>query len=358
VFRSVGHSDQASSLDHLEADDYRRDPPTARPDLAPPTSEIALTVVIPAYNEQERLPALLDSLGAHIDADRTEVFVVDDGSTDGTAELANELLRQFRHGHLIQHAINRGKGGAVRSGVLRASGRSVIYMDADAATELSSIEVLLQGLAVADVAVGSRAHDDSVVAGSKRSRIMMGRTFNRLTRALTGLTIRDTQCGFKAFRAHAARMLFVSCTTNGFAFDVEVLTNAHRLGFTVTEVPVTWRHVEGSKVSGLLDPLRMSADLIRATYRPTVFDIGGVRLMDPFALHLSAAALPHHAVVIWGSQSVEVLLAGDSDEQLHAVATTFRGMGIDAEPFTRTVDVRRSTPARTAPSWRQVSPNN
>jgi hypothetical protein len=232
-------------------------------------------------------------------------------------------------------------------------------MDADAATELRSIDTLLEGLAVADVAVGSRAHDDSVVAGSKRSRVLMGRTFNRLTRALTGLDIRDTQCRFKAFRAPAARMLFASCTTNGFAFDVEVLTNANRLGFTVTEVPVTWRHVEGSKVRGLLDPLRMSADLIRATYRPTLFSIGGVRLNDPTALHLGAFTLPHHAVVVSDSQSVEVLLAGDSDMQLHTIAASFRKMGIDAEPFTRKVDVRRSMPARMSlpTSWQQVPPS-
>jgi hypothetical protein len=318
--------------------------------------ELDLSIVIPAYNEELRLPAVLGALDAHVDLGRTEVLVIDDGSTDRTAEVATELLRHYEHGRLIELPTNGGKGAAVRHGVLLATGPNVIYMDADAATELSSIDTLLEALTFADVAVGSRAHDDSVVAGSKRSRVMMGRAFNGFTRVLTGLRIRDTQCGFKAFRAPAARMLFACSSTNGFAFDVEVLANANRFGFSVVEVPVDWHHVDGSKVSSLIDPLRMSADLFRAAYRSAVFTVGGVAVGNPAMLGRESVILPHHAVVLSDDESAEVLLAGDSHQQLHATAVRFRRMGVDAEPFTREVDLKRWAHAQPSPVSRQPVP--
>jgi glycosyltransferase involved in cell wall biosynthesis len=191
-----------------------------------------------------------------------ELIVVDDGSEDATADVAADHLRGVPRARLVRLPLNSGKGAAVRAGVARARGRAVVFMDADLATDPDDLPALLAGLETGDVAIGSRAVEGSTVEGASAARAHMGRTFNRLTRVLTGLNLKDTQCGFKAFRAPAANLLFHLGVVDGFAFDVEILTLARRIGYRVNEVPVHWHAVKGSRVSVLRDPALMARDVL------------------------------------------------------------------------------------------------
>jgi len=227
----------------------------------------AFSIVVPAYNEVERLPSTLTALAAHWSGPDIEVIVVDDGSTDATSGIARELLQTFSRRRLLQLSANCGKGAAVRAGMLEAQGRVVAFMDADLATDLEGLPALLGALESADVAIGSRAVDDAVVEGGTRVRAAMAHAFNRLARTLTGLSMLDTQCGFKAFRAPVAQQLFRLTKVDGFAFDVEVLTLASRLGLTVVEVPVRWASVDGTRVRPIADSFRMTRDLVQIATR-------------------------------------------------------------------------------------------
>lgn len=226
-----------------------------------------VSVVVPAYNEADRLAGTLPRLIALVDDGSTEVIVVDDGSVDATAEIVTAAFGSHPRLHVLRLERNRGKGAAVRAGVLAATGHSIVFMDADLATELTHLSLLLRTLDRADVVVGSRAVDGSRVIDAAASRALMGRVFNAMTRRLTGIPVRDTQCGFKAFRADAARTVFSLSSVDGFAFDVEVLTLAKRLGLEVEEVPVTWRSVPGTKVRPAVDSVKMMRDLIRIAVR-------------------------------------------------------------------------------------------
>jgi len=231
----------------------------------------ALSVVVPAYNEARRLtlslPPLLDVVS---DAD-AELIVVDDGSDDGTAEVAAGLLAGVPGAKVVRLALNSGKGAAVRTGVNHARGRSIVFMDADLATDLHDLPALLDALETADVAIGSRVVEGATVDGASSARARMGRTFNRVARAVTGLDLGDTQCGFKAFRAPVAQLLFHLGVVDGFAFDVEILALARRMGYRVAEVPVHWHAVEDSSVDVLRDPGRMVRDVLltQARWRRT-----------------------------------------------------------------------------------------
>jgi glycosyltransferase involved in cell wall biosynthesis len=228
--------------------------------------EPTVSIVVPAYNEAERLPATFETLRQWSTSD-VEIIVVDDGSTDDTSDIARDLVRSFRRGRLLQLPANRGKGAAVRTGMLEARGRLVAFMDADLATDLDALPALLDALKSADVAIGSRAVKGSLVEPGTRTRTAMARAFNRIARVLTGLTLLDTQCGFKAFRAPTAQLLFRLARVNGFAFDVELLTLASRLELRVVEVPVRWRAVDGTRVRAVGDSFRMGRDLLRIASR-------------------------------------------------------------------------------------------
>lgn len=228
-----------------------------------------LTIIVPAFNEAARLgdgmrrfESAVES-GA-IDLETTELIVVDDGSTDATEATARKLLAPLPHHRVVRKPVNRGKGAAVRTGVAVATGACTAYMDADMAIDPVAVPLLLDGLASHDVAVGSRALPDSMVESSYAVRSLMGRLFNQLVTTGTGLGLRDTQCGFKGFRTPVARLLFHLATIDRFAFDVEVLTHARRLGLSITEVPVHWRHVPGSTIHPLHDSLRMLSDVYRS----------------------------------------------------------------------------------------------
>ena len=228
-----------------------------------------LTIIVPAYNEAHRLGAGMRRLEAAaaagaVDLEHTRVVVVDDGSTDGTAAVAEKLLAPFPHHRVLRLPFNQGKGAAVRVGVAEARSPYTAYMDADMAIDPLAVPLLLDGLETSDVAIGSRALRDSMVETTYVVRSLMGRLFNEIVTAGTGLGLKDTQCGFKAFRTPVARLLFHLVRIDRFAFDVEVLARARRLGLAITEVPVQWMHVEGSTVHPLHDSLTMVGDVYRS----------------------------------------------------------------------------------------------
>jgi dolichyl-phosphate beta-glucosyltransferase len=228
---------------------------------------LALSVVIPAYNEAGRLPRTLRDLQAFLDTDRrsAEVIVVDDGSTDGTSEVVRQAELDDDRIRLIRLPQNRGKGYAVRTGVVNAAGALVLFADADGATpfeELSRLEARLSGST--RIAIGSRGiRTETTRVEARLYRRIAGRLFHAVVRfyAIRGFT--DTQCGFKLFDAAAAHDLFSRMRMSGYSFDVEVLLMALRAGYQVAEVPINWTHQPGSKVHVIRDGLRMAFDVIR-----------------------------------------------------------------------------------------------
>lgn len=226
-----------------------------------------LSIVIPAYNEESRIePTIRETVSYCRSGGRAfELILVDDGSTDGTSAVGRRLAEEFGELRVIRLAANHGKGYAVRTGVVNALGRGVLFADADGATPISEIERLERALyAGADLAVGSRALPaEGVQVHAKMYRHIIGRTFHHLVEWLADAGVKDTQCGFKLFRSSVAQDLFSRMRMSGFSFDVELLVMARRRGYQVAEVPVNWTHQPGSKVRLTLDSLRMAADLFR-----------------------------------------------------------------------------------------------
>jgi dolichyl-phosphate beta-glucosyltransferase len=225
-----------------------------------------LSIVIPAYNEVDRLEPTVRRILEYCGTERPdhEILVVDDGSTDGTADLARRIAAQHPSLEVLELGVNRGKGAAVRAGMVAARGARVLFCDADLATpieELAKLEAFVdRGF---DIAIASRAAPGADIRVRQHPlREMMGRTFNLLVRALAVGGIADTQCGFKLFTRQAAHDLFGRALLDGFAFDVEILWLA-RGRYRIAEVPVTWRHVAESKVSPGSDAARMFLDLAR-----------------------------------------------------------------------------------------------
>jgi dolichyl-phosphate beta-glucosyltransferase len=226
-----------------------------------------LSIIIPAYNEEFRITPTVRDIVRYCRASRRafELILVDDGSRDGTSAVGLLLCQEFPELRLIRLAANQVKGYAVRTGVVNAIGRTVLFADADGATPIGEIERLEAALERgADMAVGSRAlRVDGVQVKAKVYRHLIGRTFHQLVERLADVGVKDTQCGFKLFRCSVAQDLFSRMRMNGFSFDVEVLVIARRQGYQVAEVPVNWTHQPGSKVRLTSDSLRMAADLFR-----------------------------------------------------------------------------------------------
>lgn len=232
----------------------------------------SVSFIIPAYNEAARLGALLERLIDYAASQpyAAEVIVVDDGSTDATAEIAREAGQRGPSVpvRVLRHERNRGKGAAVRTGVLAATGDVALYLDADGATPPEEAPKLLDLLAAgAEVAAGTRVHAGGDMRASQPPlRRIGGRLFALARRRLILSDVEDTQCGFKALRREAARAIFSRQRLDGWSFDAEVLYLARRLGFTVAQTPVAWRHVEGSRFQeqfGLRLALREVRDLLR-----------------------------------------------------------------------------------------------
>ena len=228
----------------------------------------ALSIVIPAYNEERRLPASLRDIKTFFQAFPLplEVLVVVERSTDRTLDLAREAAADAAWIEVIDNQVHRGKGYAVKSGMLRAKGEIVLFMDTDLSTPLTEVIAFLSHFndhPSADVVIGSRAEAKSrVVKKQSWLRRNLGRAFNRFVQGIAMRGITDTQCGFKAFRLRAVRDVFAMQTTDGFAFDVEVLMLAQELGYKIDVKPVHWVNSPDSKVRILLDPLKMLWDLL------------------------------------------------------------------------------------------------
>jgi len=236
---------------------------------------IALTIILPAFNEAERLPTTLATyLGWFPDgADEVEVLVVDDGSTDDTLAVAEAAAARDPRVRVLPTQPNHGKGFAVRAGMLAARGDRVVFTDADGSYTPAEVERVALALAGADVAIGARGEVD---AGSGPIlRRVASRVFNQAMRLMLGLPYRDTQCGLKGFRREAAKELFARAAVNGFAFDAEALFLAGRLGLRVAEVPVRAEERDGSKVRLAVDALRMLRDMwgVRRAARAGRYDL-------------------------------------------------------------------------------------
>jgi len=231
---------------------------------ADPPGEMRLTVVVPAYMEQGRIATTVTRLWLDLHAVAVhgglEVLVVDDGSTDATAAQAESAGAV-----VVRHEVNRGKGAAVRSGVLAARGRTIAFTDADLAYAPDQIPGLVSLVEEGwDVVVGSRRHTDTTtLVRARRLREIGGRGINLLTRAVLLGQYRDTQCGLKAFRSDVARLIFTHTRVDGFAFDVEVFHLIERYHLTLAEVPVRVENSSSSTVRVVRDALRLVRDLFR-----------------------------------------------------------------------------------------------
>jgi dolichyl-phosphate beta-glucosyltransferase len=225
----------------------------------------ALSLVIPAYNEQARLPYTLSQIETYVCREGLdcEVIVVDNGSRDATSAVVQQASHRFSALRLLR-TDRRGKGRAVRTGMLAAEGAVVIFADADLSWE---VQDLSRFVALVDegtpIVIGSREGVGARRVGEPIYRHLMGRVFNRVVQALAVPGIEDSQCGFKAFRADAARAVFSRQRIDGFGFDVEVLYLARRLGFALQVVPLHWEHKENSRVAPVRDTLLMLADVLR-----------------------------------------------------------------------------------------------
>ncbi len=230
-----------------------------------------LSVIIPAYNERERIGRSLAKILDYMTQNsiRAEILVIDDGSTDDTAGAASRHLGHGR-GRVLKNVENRGKGYSVRRGVLEARGRWVLMTDADLSTPIEEHARLAAAARDRDldIVIASRGLAESKIEiRQKRLRETMGKTFNVLIRALTGLRFRDTQCGFKLMDRRRVLPIFERMVVDGFAFDVELLYVASRFGLGIAELPVIWRNSPESKVGIATAPPRMLLDVLRVMWR-------------------------------------------------------------------------------------------
>jgi dolichyl-phosphate beta-glucosyltransferase len=223
-----------------------------------------LSIIIPSYNEESRLPATLDSIAAYLsDSGReAEVLVVDDGSKDGTAAVAEYFRIKIPTLRVISNGVNRGKGYSVRHGMQEARGRIALFTDADLSAPIEEAGKLIDALDTYDVAIGSRAMDRSLISvRESRFREFAGIIFNKIVRIILWLPFVDTQCGFKAFRRETCGILFEQQTIDRFGFDPELLYLARHHGLRAAEIPVRWGHSAATKVSMLHDSIQMFIDV-------------------------------------------------------------------------------------------------
>jgi len=236
---------------------------------------IDLSIVAPAYQEERRIGPSLERLTswARERAATTEIVVVDDGSSDGTAAL---VAGYAAHGvRLVRLAVNRGKGAALRAGVAASGGARVLLTDVDLSTPITEVDRLMPHLENADVVMGSRALSESRITRRQPIwREIAGKTFNAAIRVLGVRGFRDTQCGFKLLRGEVARELFAAMTIDRYAYDVELVWLARRRGYRVVEVGVEWRDEGGSRVRVLRDGTRMLIDVVRLRLRSLRRDAG------------------------------------------------------------------------------------
>jgi len=229
-----------------------------------------LSVVIPCYNEEQRLPRTIEQIERFLDGrgESYELILVDDGSTDGTRQIMDAAAERNPAVQIEALARNRGKGRALAEGVAVARGMKVLITDADLSTPIEELDKLEAALAAgAGAAIASRAVKGSRVEVSQPIyRVLMGKVFNLIVQAVLLPGIWDTQCGFKLFRADIARDAFAHLTTDGFGFDPEVLYRVKRRGVRIAEVPVVWRNSAPTKVSAIRSSLDMLRHVVRVRF--------------------------------------------------------------------------------------------
>ena len=251
-----------------------------------------ISIVIPAYNEGARLRPTLERVLNFVrqQAWDAEVIVVDDGSTDNTADIVREYEQSSAIVRLVQNPGNRGKGYSVRSGVMNARGRIILFTDADLSSPIEEAPKLLSEIeAGADVAIGSRwMRSELQTKRQSLARQVLGRAFNLLLRIVLRLDFKDTQCGFKAFRQGVARTVFPLQKIERWGFDPEILFLACRSGFKVVEVPVRWGHDSGTRINPLADGSRMVGEMLRIRWNYISGKYGNImRMTAPSAVRTS-----------------------------------------------------------------------
>lgn len=226
--------------------------------------EELISLIIPVYNEEERIERTLDKVWNYFESHKykSEIVVVDDGSKDGTLEKLKKFENQIR---VISYNPNRGKGAAVRTGMLSSKGKFRFFSDADLSTPIYEIEKLLEKLkSGADICIGSRAIDPSLIKKHQPFyREFMGKMFNKFVQLMVLKGIEDTQCGFKGFTDRAAELVFSKSKIDGFSFDVEVLFLAQKAGLRIEQVPVEWYNDRRTKVNPLKDSVKMFLELLK-----------------------------------------------------------------------------------------------
>jgi glycosyltransferase involved in cell wall biosynthesis len=228
-----------------------------------------ISVVIPAYNERQRLPSTLSSILSYFaarDWPSWEVLVVNDGSKDDTLAVAEKFRDEHTGIRVLNNPGNRGKGYSVRHGMLEAEGEWILFTDSDLSAPIEELDTLIAAVRArnAQVAIGSRAVDRKLITvHQSRFRETAGRIFNLMMRAIVWLPFADTQCGFKLFERGAAKEIFRRQRIERWGFDAEILFIARKLGYKSIEVPVRWSHSEGTKVSMFRDSMNMFLDLFR-----------------------------------------------------------------------------------------------
>jgi len=223
-----------------------------------------LSIIIPSYNEELRLPATLDRIVLYLQTSHgtAEVLVVDDGSQDRTAAVAESYRAKIPSLRVVSNGVNRGKGYSVRHGMREARGRNALFTDADLSAPIEEAGKLIEALENSDVAIGSRAVDRSLITVHESPfREFAGIVFNKIVRIILWLPFVDTQCGFKAFRREKCGIIFEQQRIERFGFDPELLYLARHHGLHTVEIPVRWGHSAATKVSMLRDSVQMFIDV-------------------------------------------------------------------------------------------------
>ena len=219
-----------------------------------------LSVIVPAYNEEERIRGFLKDLVGFLKGRDSEIIVVNDGSTDNTLAVLGEFGKEIR---IISYKNNRGKGAAVKMGIMESRGEKIIFMDADGATPPGEIPKMENVLDEYDVATGLRTSRNSrILRKQPFHRVFLSRAFNRMVDMLFRIGVDDYLCGFKGFRRQAARELAKELVSERWEFDVELMARARKKGLRIKQFPITWSDVKGSKLSSFRDPVSILFHLI------------------------------------------------------------------------------------------------
>ena len=296
---------------------------------------------MPALDEERRIPSLLDALRSiSIIPQNIELIVVDDGSTDSTSNICQRMIDDhFPLGKVITKPESSGKGSALRIGVEAANSPIIITMDADMATDLSALEPAMKGLQKYHIVIGSRSLEGSRTQGIPPARKFVTIGFSFILRLLSRHGILDTQCGFKAYRTPVAKVLFSSSRVKGFAQDAEILDIAYRHNLSISEIPVHWTSVSGSKVSLIRDSISSFLEVIWYQLRAgKIKDIVGLGILnngtkEGIVESEILSLFPSGSIFIRCQSATEILMPGICLDEMQAVAEAFHGKYPDCETY-------------------------